>query len=148
MRTCLTLIVLAMALSPARADLATGNQDSINDHFKDFSAAWAKHDAKAVAAFYTPKAEIVTESGQALVGRDVIEQTLSDGFQNDLKDSTLVINIEKTRLIKPDVAIVDAEVQIKHGDAEANKLHLVSVLVKEDGKWVTETSRAIAYRQP
>ena len=79
-------------------------------------------DAKAVAAFYTPKAEIVTESGQALVGRDVIEQTLTDGFENDLKDSTLVVNVEKTRLIKPDVAIVDAEVQIKHGDADAFNL--------------------------
>ena len=149
MRTLRIIIVLILACAPAFAEepaAASGAETAIKEHFKDFDQAWDKHDAKAVAAFYTEKAEIVTESGQTFSGRDGIEQCLSNGFDNSLKDSTLTITVQKVRLIKPDVALVDSDLQIKEGDADSNSLHLVSILVKQDGKWMTETSRAISYK--
>jgi len=149
MRVLLTIVVLVLACAPAFAEepaAASVAESAIKEHFKDFDQTWAKHDAKAVAAFYTEKADIVTEAGQTFSGRDGIEQALSNGFDNSLKDSTLTITVQKVRLIKPDVALVDSDVQIKQGDADANLLHLVSILVKQDGKWMTETSRAIAYK--
>jgi uncharacterized protein (TIGR02246 family) len=149
MRIWLTLILLALACSPALAEDSTpqGPESSIKEHFKDFTAAWAKHDAKAVAAFYAPTADAVTEAGFVLAGRDVIEQALTDGFQDNLKDTTLIITFEKARFLKPDVALVDSGIQFKHGDADADKLHLISVLTKEDGKWIIQTSRIVAYKQ-
>lgn len=140
----LLTIVSAPALA-ADAPEATPEQ-AIRAGTKDLEAAWAKHDAKAVAALYANDAEIVTESGQTLSGRDGIEQALTDGFANTLQNSTLTESIEKVRLIKPDVAIVDAEAEIKTGEGDPNKVHLISVIVKQDGKWLIETTRAIAYK--
>jgi uncharacterized protein (TIGR02246 family) len=145
----LALLVLTLACAPTLAQDSgiTGDVDSsIKQHFKDFDQTWAKHDAKAIAAFYTEKADIVTETGQTFSGRDGIEQALSEGFDNTLKDSTLTVTVQKIRLIKPDVALVDSEALIKPGEGDSNTLHLVSLLVKQDGKWMIETSRAIAYK--
>ena len=142
-------ILLALALSPALADEAPAHtaEQAVKQGVKDLEAAWDKHDAKAVAELYTTEGEIITETGQTLSGRDGIEQALTQAFSDSLKDCTLKETIEKVRLIKPDVAIVDAEAQLKNGDTEVNKVHVVSVVVKHEGKWLIETTRAIAYRQ-
>lgn len=128
--------------------VSIGPEQTIKDRSKDFDAAWNKHDAQAVAAYYTTDGDIVTDDRNALSGRDGIQQALTDAFGGQLKDSVLKTTVSTVRLIKPDVAIVDAEAEIKTGDADARKLHLVSVLVNKDGKWLTETTRAIVYRQP
>ncbi|HZL34549.1 MAG TPA: SgcJ/EcaC family oxidoreductase [Tepidisphaeraceae bacterium] len=123
-------------------------EQEIKARSKEFSETWAKHDAKAVAAFYTTGGEIVTGTGTTMSGRDEIEQGLGDAFEHGLKDTTITETVEKVRLIKPDVAIVDSQAQLKGGDiAEGRDFHLVSVLVKKDGKWLTETSRAVVYAQ-
>ena len=46
-----------------------------------------------------------------------------------------------------DVAIVDSEVTIKRGNDDGLKFHIASVLVKRDGKWLTETTRTVKYSQ-
>lgn len=139
----ITVPVLA-ADSPAPANL----EQAIKDRTKEFDAAWNRHDAQAVAAYYATTGDLVTDTGDVLSGRDGIQQALTDGFNGDLKNSTLTSTVSSVRLIKPDVAIVDGEAELKNGDAEPRKLHIVSILVNQDGKWLTETTRAIQYRQP
>jgi uncharacterized protein (TIGR02246 family) len=126
----------------------TSPEQALKDRAKEFDAAWNKHDAEAVAAHFTTNGDIITESGETLAGRDGIQQALTDGFNGPLKDSTLTSTIGTVRLIKPDVAIIDSEVELKTGDAEPRKFHVVNVVVNKDGKWLTETTRAIVYRQP
>ncbi|HEY2587170.1 MAG TPA: SgcJ/EcaC family oxidoreductase [Tepidisphaeraceae bacterium] len=156
MRTLLTCIVFACLCVPVLADDSSSAPNStasnsleaaIKQRVKEFDATWATHDAKAIAAYYTIDGNIVTPDGNDLAGRDGIEQSLTDAFNGHLKDSTLTTTVEKVRLIKPDVAIVDSGAEMKTPDGEPEKLHLVSVLVKTDGKWLTATTRAIAYRQ-
>ena len=57
--------------------------------------------------------------------------------------------MEKVKLVKPDVAIVDYDAEIKGADANAEgmKFHIVAVLVKQGGKWLTQTTRGIVYAQ-
>jgi len=151
MRLFYCLLVLSCLIAPALAEDApapSSPEKTIKDRGKDFDAAWNKHDAEAVAAYYAVSGEIVTESGDTLAGRDGIQQALTDAFNGALKDSTLTSTIGTVRLIKPDVAIVDSDIELKTGDAEPRKLHVVSVIVNKDGKWLNETTRAIAYRQP
>lgn len=143
--SCLILAVLPMTVLADDAPATTSAEQAIKEHTKDFDAAWNRHDAAAVAAFYTTAGTIVTENGDELSGRDGIQQALTDAFNGNLKDSTLTSTVGTVRLIKPDVAIVDSDVEMKVGDAEPRKLHVVSVLVNKDGKWLNETSRAIQY---
>lgn len=150
MRFVLCCVILASCSAAVLADdaPATPNpEQTIKDRSKDFDAAWNKHDAQAVAAYYTTAGDIVTESGDTLSGRDGIQQALTDAFNGNLKDSTLTSAVGSVRLIKPDVAIVDSDVELKVGDAEPRKLHVISVLINKDGKWLTETTRAIQYNK-
>lgn len=149
MLACVTSLALAAdspagaADSPAPASL----EQAIKDRAKEFDATWAKHDAHAIAAYYATDGEIVTADGNTLSGRDGIEQGLTDGFNGQLKDCTLTTTVGKVRLITPDVALVDSDAQLKTGDGDPQNLHLVSILVKKDGKWLTATTRVITYKQ-
>src|SRR5437016_9242113 len=107
--TCAAVICFSAFAFGADSDV----EQQITSRSKAFTAAWDKHDAKAIAEFYAEGAEMVIAKGETFSTRDGIEQALSDGFNGDLKDTTLTESIEKVRLIKPDVAIVDSEVQIK-----------------------------------
>ncbi|HSU67518.1 MAG TPA: SgcJ/EcaC family oxidoreductase [Tepidisphaeraceae bacterium] len=149
MRWLIVCAVLTFGLAPALADDAPAQtpEQAIKQGVKDLEAAWARHDAKALAELYSPNAEIVTESGQTLAGRDGIQEALTQAFSDTLKDSTLSETVDKVRFIKRDVAIVDADALVKSGDTEINKMHLVSVIVKQNGKWLIETTRAIVYKQ-
>lgn len=155
MRTLLTCIALICLCAPAFADepsassnaTSNGPEAAIKQRAREFDATWATHDPKAIAAYYTTDGNIVTPDGNDFVGRDGIEQCLTDGFNGNLKDSKLTTTVEKVRLIKPDVAIVDSGAEMKTPDGEPQKLHLVSVLVKKDGKWLNATTRAIVYQQ-
>lgn len=151
MRIILACLVLSCLTAPLFAEdtpAASSLEQTIKDRTKEFDDAWNKHDAQAVAAYYTTDGDIITDDGNTLSGRDGIQQTLTEAFGGQLKDCVLKTTVSKVRLIKPDVAIVDAEAEIKTGDADARKIHLVSVVVNKDGKWLTETTRAIVYRQP
>ena len=149
MNRFLLACALVALVTPASfaADDAAAAEQQITARSKEFVAAWDKHDAKAFAEFYTDNAELVTAKGDTFAGKSGIEQAIGDAFQGDLKDTTLTESIEKVRLIKPDVAIVDSEVTIKRGNDDGLKFHIVSVLVKRDGKWLTETTRTVKYSQ-
>ena len=140
---CLTAPVWVVAADDAKAE------QEIKDRAAEFMAAWQKHDGGLIAAFYTRDGEMVTGNGRAYSGRDEIEETLKGAFDGNLKESAFSWTVEKVKLVKPDVAIVDYDAQLKRSasDEEPLKFHIVSVLVKQDGKWLTQTSRGIVYAQ-
>jgi len=145
--------VLIASLTPfARAASEAETKEAeqqITVRVKQYADAWAKQEGKAIADLYTEDGEIITVTGLTFTGRPGIEQGLGDAFNDVIKDTTLVEKIEKVRLIKADVALVDSDVQIKPaggGDADGERFHVVSVLVKRDGKWLTETTRCVKYR--
>jgi uncharacterized protein (TIGR02246 family) len=149
--TALALMIaptFAADAPPGAADIATADKE-IRARAQEFSAAWQKHDPALVAAFYAPDGDMVTGQGRAYAGRDAIEEALRGAFDGGLKDSAFVWTVEKIKLVKPDVAVVDYEAQIKGTDANAEgvKFHIVAVLIKQGGKWLTQTTRGIVYSQ-
>jgi uncharacterized protein (TIGR02246 family) len=153
MRTLIACVLIASLAPLCRAAASEAEtkeaEQQITARAKDYADAWAKHEGKAVADFYTDDGEIITVAGLTFTGRQGIEQGLGDAFNDVIKDTALVERIEKVRLIKPDVALVDSEVQIKPmggGDTDGEKFHVVSLVVKKDGKWLTETTRCVKYR--
>ena len=155
MRLILLGTCLALSLTVASSFAADTPADSsaaekeIRGRAQEFSAAWKKHDAALVAAFYAPDGDLVTGQGRTYSGRDGIEEALRGGFDGSLKDSEFKWTVEKVKLVKPDVAIVDYDAEIKGQDAnsEGLKFHVVSVMVKQGGKWLSQTTRGIVYSQ-
>ena len=143
---CAIISFLCVPVWAADSDNSQAEQE-IKEHVKQFVDAWTKHDPKVLAGFYTAEGDLTTGNGRNFSGRAQIEECLRDAFEGSLKDSTLSDTVEKVRLIKPDVAIVDSQGEISGGDnAEGHKFHIIRVVVKQDGKWLTETCRAVVYR--
>ena len=128
---------------------AAAAEKEIKARAEEFSAAWKKQDAAVVAGFYATDGELVTGQGRTYSGREAIEEALRGAFDGGLKDSTFKWTVEKVKLVKPVVAIVDYDAEIKGADASAEgmKFHIVAVMVKQGGKWVSETTRGIVYAQ-
>lgn len=148
---CGILVSLSTYSFAADTDAAAtaAAKEQITQRSAAYAAAWAKQDAKALAAFYSEEADLVIASGESFRTRTGLEQAMQEWFGGILKDTTFAETIEKVRLIRKDVAIVDSDVQIKglNGDDAAGHFHLVSVLAKQDGQWFRETTRAIKYAQ-
>ena len=143
---CILFTSLAFAADPDPTAVAKAQ---ITERATAYAAAWEKHDAKAIAVFYTEEADLVISSGESFSGRGAIEQSMQQWFDGILKDTTFAETIEKVRLIRPDLALVDSDIQIKSpgNDDPAGHFHLVTLLSKHDGKWLSETTRAVKYQQ-
>ncbi|HEY8747167.1 MAG TPA: SgcJ/EcaC family oxidoreductase [Tepidisphaeraceae bacterium] len=144
--SCMLLPTLSLAASEQDTEKAT---QEIRQRATEFSTAWKKGDAKLISTFYTPDGTMVTGAGRFFNGREEIEQALTSVFDESLKGSSFTWTVEKVKLVKPDVAVVDYDAEIKGADAagEPMKFHIVSVLIKDGGKWLTQTTRGIVYAQ-
>jgi len=145
--SCLILVCTTVRALAADSPTPANLEQAVRDRTKAFDAAWNRHDAEAVAAFYATDGDLVTETGDVFTGRDGIQKILTDAFDGDLKNSTLSSTVSSVRLIKPDVAIVDSDAELKPGEGDPRKVHVISVLVNQNGKWLTATTRAIHYGQ-
>src|SRR5262245_52742578 len=68
------------AAAPKSAATKASDEDAIRQQAAQFEAAFAKGDAKAIAASWTEQAEYYEDSGVELRGRDAIEQAYSQFF--------------------------------------------------------------------
>src|SRR6185369_13961354 len=67
--------------------------------------AYNKHDAKALAALWSPEAVYVDpETGDEAIGREEIEKDFTDTFAN-LKDAKLEVKVDSIKFLSPNVAI-------------------------------------------
>jgi len=151
MKGVLIAAALIGLMAPAFAADTPGDkaEQEIRARAQQFVDAWAKHDAHVLSEFYAPDGDLVLGNGRSYGGRDAIEQMLHDAFDDSLKDSTFSWTVEKVKLVKGDVAIVDYDAQIKTADANAEpmKFHVVSVLTRDGDKWLAQTTRSVEYTQ-
>jgi len=127
------LIVNTMTAS----DLPTtrsADEEAIRAQAKEFCAAFAQGDARAVAAFWTEQGEYQDES-ETLRGRDAIEKAYSEHFKVAPKQS-MTIDIESIRFPARDLAVEEGTIQVKgNGSQLPTSTRYRVVHVREDGKW-------------
>ena len=70
-----------------------------------FEQAWAKGDAKGLAALHTADAMRLSPDGQVAVGRAAIEQSFADAFAGPFKGSKLSIKSGQTKRVSGDVYV-------------------------------------------
>src|SRR5438270_8580856 len=81
----------------ADTDATAAAKEQITKRSADYAGAWAKHDPKAIAAFYTQDADLVIASGETFISRDGIEHAMAEWFDSVIKDTTIEERIEKVR---------------------------------------------------
>jgi uncharacterized protein (TIGR02246 family) len=112
----------------------------------DFTQAWAKGDAKALAALHTADAIRADSTGQVTVGRANIEAVFAAGFAGPLKGTKLVIRLGQESAINPNTRVGSGTWEVTGAPAvpgTPTKGTYVNTLVRQGGRWILASSAVI-----
>lgn len=146
----LSLAILRFAGGSAIAETAKSDaaEAAILKHAQAFVDAFAKADAKALAAFWTPDGDYVDQTGRRLKGRDEIEKAFAEMFSQN-NGLTLRVDVDSIRMVTPDVAVEDGVTSVIPADGSPPSRTRYSIVhVKKDGEWSLESVREAAYAPP
>ena len=101
---------------------------------RDFTAAFEKGDAKAVAALWTDQGEYESDGGMILRGRTAIEAAFAAHFKARPAER-MEIKVENIRFLSRDTAIEEGLTCTTAADMLPNSACYRVMHVREDGKW-------------
>jgi uncharacterized protein (TIGR02246 family) len=136
---CLALVFCASWLPPivSRASQVE-DEAAIRKNDDAYVAAYNRHDAKAIAAMWSPEAVYMEpDTGEAAVGREAIEKVFA-GTLADLKDAKLEIDVKSIKFVSPNVAIETGVARIVRPKIEPDESTYTAVNVKREGKWLLD----------
>jgi uncharacterized protein (TIGR02246 family) len=121
----------------SRADQAE-DEAAIRKNAETYVAAYNKHDAKAVAAMWSPDAVYMDPStGDAAVGQEEIEKVFTD-ILAALGDGKIEVTVDSVEFVSPNVAIENGTVRVIRPNEEPEETLYSAVNVKRDGKWLLD----------
>jgi uncharacterized protein (TIGR02246 family) len=106
----------------------------------DFTAAFEKGDAKAVAALWTELGEYESDDGAVLRGRPAIEAAFVAHFKKQ-SSGKMEIKVESIRFLSRDTAIEEGLTRTTASDSLPDSARYSVLHVREDGKWRIARSR-------
>jgi uncharacterized protein (TIGR02246 family) len=109
------LLGLAVAMGfPARLHAQTSTQDesAIQQVLSGIDEAWNQGDAKTLASYFTPEAELIDVTGTVHGGRNAIERRNAILLGDMLNGSHLTQELKSIKFLRPDVALVDTDAQL------------------------------------
>ena len=140
MRTLLTLIVLALAVSPLSATQAD-DENAIREMQSRWDDAWNRHDVKALGALVAEDVRFVNVTGQVLTGRGEFEALQARTHAMQFKESVRTVTGTDIKFITPDIAVAHVRWGMR-GDKEPDGTPrqprngvMMQVVMKRGGKW-------------
>ncbi|HEX7420288.1 MAG TPA: SgcJ/EcaC family oxidoreductase [Thermoanaerobaculia bacterium] len=146
-----SIVVLALALITIPVMAKESSDVAIRATDVVFAAAWNHHDATAMAATWAQDGDLVNPFGRVAKGRVAVQAMLQDEHNTAFKSSTYTPGPLSIRFIDPDVAVVESDTAISGivnpdgTNAPTMNVHILRVIEKRDGKWLTVTARPILY---
>ena len=143
----LPILLGLTALPAARADQKEDDA-AIHKRHDEWCAAWNKHDAKRMAAFFFADGDLINPFGRQAQGTAAIEKLFADEQAGPMAGSTYAGTIERIRYVGKTVAIVEVAGEItgmKGPDGAATspfKHHVTWIAQKKAGKWMAIAARA------
>ncbi|WP_425614356.1 SgcJ/EcaC family oxidoreductase [Anatilimnocola sp. NA78] len=114
---------------------------AIRESGQAFSKAFAKADAKAIAALWTEEGEYVDDAGKVCAGRDAIEKEYAEFFQAH-PGHKLSLVVDSLKLLSDSAAIEDGRALLDPAPPGAPMVSkYTAVHVKVDGKWLMSNVR-------
>jgi uncharacterized protein (TIGR02246 family) len=155
MKRAVVLLALVSLVAPAalRASQAE-DEASIQKFGTDFAAAWNKHDAKAMASFWTEDGDLINPFARVAKGRAEIEKLFQDEHSTAMAGTSYSPTLSAVRFLTPDVAVADWDLVIsgmRGPDGKTGapfKPHLSVVMVKKEGRWSSAAARAYHFLSP
>ncbi|HEY7303855.1 MAG TPA: SgcJ/EcaC family oxidoreductase [Bryobacteraceae bacterium] len=119
----------------------TTDEQMIRELPKQLQDAWNAGDSTAFAAPFADDAVFIHIYGGQIDGRTAIQQAHRAIFEGIYKGSSNQYTIRSVRFIRPDVAIVrlDAQVRLHEGSQPQEILSRPTLFVtKENGQWIIQ----------
>ncbi len=116
------------------------DREAILQSARDFTAAFEKGDAKAVAALWTEQGELESDDGPILRGRTAIEAAFAARFK-DRPAGKMEIKVENIRFPSRDTAVEEGLTRTTASDMLPDSAYYRALHVREDGKWRIALSR-------
>ena len=136
-RVLLVCCMSCFVSNACRADQAE-DEAAIRKSDDAYVEAYNKHDAKALAALWSPEAVYVDpETGEEAVGREEIEKEFAETFKG-LKDAKLEIDVKSIKFLSPNVAVESGTARILRPKEEPDESTYSALFVKRDGKWLLD----------
>lgn len=153
MRIAGIVLALSLVVSSAGAAPAAQTKDPALDKLAaDWAAAFAKGDAKALAAFYTDDAVRSTQEAGTVVGRAAIEKEFAANFAGPWKGAKIAIKLGSTHPVGPEVAVNEGTYEVSatgpDGKPMVLKGYYVNTIVKRAGAWVIASNAAVPPAPP
>jgi uncharacterized protein (TIGR02246 family) len=125
------------AVTPVRAHPQGTQADraAVSELGKKYEAAFAKGDAKGVAALYTVDGVMTDAYGVVSIGRPEIEKTSAANFAGPLKGATLSVVQGPTDFPSAGVAVGRGTFEIRSGSNSMSKGMYLVVSVKRTDGW-------------
>src|SRR5687768_2450544 len=134
----------ALILAALVFTLPAKDEEAIRAMFAAVDTGFNNGDGKAVAAAFTEDGTVVEPMGETLKGRAAIEAHVNRMAAGHMKGTTHRTTVKEMSSIKPDVALVDADVVISgmkspQGQPLPPMNAFCSVVaVKQKGKWLAQ----------
>jgi uncharacterized protein (TIGR02246 family) len=144
-------VLLAITLFSARllsaqdapAADTSADEEAVRQAAIRFVEAYNAHDAKAVSELFGPKARMEDQDGELIEGREAIEQSYADEFEDSPKAS-ISLAVDSLTFITPDVAVEEGAVEVyPDGETLTARSRYVAVHLKKDNLWRIISSRSI-----
>ena len=135
----------AFALSPG---LASADEAAVRKAIANYVEAFNKHDLKSIAALWAEKGTHVDrETGERTEGRAQIETDIAAVFKSS-PETRLAGQVERVRMVTPDVAQVEGQTTLLSPDAEPQSSSFSAILVNHEGTWQIDSIEELPQAQP
>src|SRR5262245_26637809 len=119
----------------------SADEVAIKANIDKFVKAYNSHDAKAIAALFTPDGVIVDKEGDETQGQEAIAKAFTEIFKASPKKK-VEVSVESIRFLDANLAIEVGTTKESDDSNEPPEIDRYTVLhVKRDGKWLMALAR-------
>jgi uncharacterized protein (TIGR02246 family) len=128
--------VVALAILAGLPLLAQQKDADLDRLVQEYTSAWNKGDAKALAALYADDAMRTGEQpGEVVAGKQAIEQFHMKNLAGPGKGTKITINPGRTQSITPDVRSQEGTWSLSGGKEGPQRGHYLNTVVRQGGTW-------------
>jgi uncharacterized protein (TIGR02246 family) len=140
---CLGFLATILLVIPAfsgQGQPATNGEQAIRKASAGFIDALNKGDFDGVMASWAPDADLIDADGKATRGHDALAAHFKTRLRK-LQGSRFAGKVQSVKFLRPQVALVDGEVQTTLADGERESNRYAAVWVKSGDKWLISSAR-------
>lgn len=131
----------AKQASKKATDPEPADEAAIREAGRAYVKAYNAHDAKALAALFAVRAEFIDEDGDHIIGREAIEKSFVELF-NERPNAQIAVEVRSIKMLTPNIAVEEGNVGVTREDGGDDAVSsYMAVNVKVDGKWLLGTVR-------